>query len=112
MSIEDKTKEDYSSLKGETLKCISHKGWAANSKKEAIGFVAGIEFNVGITIKDTETQEDLICLNKKSADNGKYDWTSKSYETLFNEIVESIKSKVYTNKYNILGEEAKCAFEK
>ncbi len=56
----------YSHLKGNPVECILDEGrkWSANGKNRASGFVAEIDFYVGITIKCLDTQKDLVCFEQ------------------------------------------------
>ncbi len=106
--------KNYNHLKGKPLECIIEEDavWQANGEKKASGFVANIDFNVGISIKCLDTQKDLICLNKADADAGKY---KCSYEERFNNLVNYIESGVYyavsKPAFFDFSDSSNCAFE-
>lgn len=82
-------KDDYKELLGEELWYVYLSG------RTLRGFVAGIDYNEGITILEVDNPEHkLICLNKKDS----YSWGS--YEDLFNVITLDIGMGVYSMETN------------
>ena len=102
-------KNEHAHLKGTEV-------WVRDGKFHAKAFVADIDKNKGITIKTLDTQEDLICLNRKSSYLFQI---GKTYQDVFDWYVKAILQgevdvKVKDNKFSIARPGlalSPCAFE-